>query len=181
MLENEIDHSGDPPAHSEPPDGFVRTPLAPVTSMEDPAMPSAKDLLAAKSWGGVVTVNPDASIRDAARVMNDRRVGSLLVTENDAVAGILTEKDVVYRVVALAKDPAEIKVREAMTRDVICVQPDRPLEEIEAIMRQERVRHVPVVDGKALLGLLSIGDVTAWHADKNAKTVEHLTAYIRGW
>jgi CBS domain-containing protein len=155
--------------------------LLSFTAKEDLRMPNAKDLLSVKGWGGVVTVNPDATIHDAARVMNERRVGSLLVIENDAVAGILTEKDVVYRVVALAKDPATIKVREAMTKDVICVQPDRPLEEIEGIMRQERVRHVPVVDGKALLGVLSIGDVTAWHATKSAQEVEHLTAYIRGW
>ena len=71
-------------------------------------MPSAKDLLAAKGWGGVVTVNPDVTILEAARVMNERRVGSLLVIENDAVAGILTEKDVVYRVVASGKDPAAV-------------------------------------------------------------------------
>lgn len=144
-------------------------------------MPSAKDLLAAKGWGGVVTVGPDVSVLEAARVMNERRVGSLLVIENDAVAGILTEKDVVYRVVAPGKDAAAVPVRDVMTPDVICIQPERPLEEIEAIMRQERVRHVPVVEGKALLGLLSIGDVTAWHAAKNAQEIEHLTAYIRGW
>ncbi len=144
-------------------------------------MPSAKELLAAKGWGGVVTVDPDRTIVEASRVMNERRVGSLLVIENDAVAGILTEKDVVYRVVAPAMDPSTVRVREVMTKDVLCIKPDRPIEEIEAIMRQERVRHVPVVDGKALLGMLSIGDVTAWHAAKNAQEVEHLTAYIRGW
>jgi CBS domain-containing protein len=144
-------------------------------------MPTAKDLLATKGWGGVVTVNPELTIFAAARVMNERRVGSLLVIEDEAVAGILTEKDVVYRVVALGKDPAVVTVREAMTRNVICIQPDRPLEEIEAIMRQERVRHVPVVEGKALLGLLSIGDVTAWHAAKNGQEVEYLSSYIRGW
>jgi CBS domain-containing protein len=144
-------------------------------------MPNAGDLLAAKGWGGVVTVNPEVTILDAARVMNERRVGSLLVIENGAVAGILTEKDVVYRVVAAGKDPGLVRARDVMSSPVLCIQPDRPIEEIEAIMRQERVRHVPVVDGKALLGLLSIGDVTAWHAAKSAQEVEHLSAYIRGW
>jgi CBS domain-containing protein len=144
-------------------------------------MPTAKELLATKGWGGVVTVGPEVTVIEAARVMNDRRVGSLLVIEDEAVAGIMTEKDVVYRVVAAGKDPASVKVREVMTSSVICIQPDRPMEEIEAIMRQERVRHVPVVDGKALLGMLSIGDVTAWHAATSAQEVEHLTAYIRGW
>lgn len=143
-------------------------------------MPNAKDLLNAKGWGGVVTIVPGATVVDACRVMADRRVGSLIVSEGEAVLGIFTEKDVVIRIVAAGRDPAATTVREVMTENVICVKPDRPIDELEAIMRQERVRHVPVVEEKALLGIISIGDVTAWHADKDRQQVEYLTSYIMG-
>ncbi len=143
-------------------------------------MPNAKELLNIKGWGGVVTIVPGATILEACRVMADRRVGSLIVSEGDTVLGIITEKDVVIRVVAGEKDPTTTLVREMMTEKVICVKPDRPLDEVEAIMRQERVRHVPVVEEKALLGIISIGDVTAWHADKDRQQVEYLTSYILG-
>jgi len=143
-------------------------------------MPDARDLLNAKGWGGVITTLPGATVRNACHLMAERRVGSLIVCDGGAVVGIVTEKDVVTRVVCPGLDPGTTLVQDIMTPNVICVRPDRPIEEIEAIMRQERVRHVPVQDGNALLGLLSIGDVTAWHADTSRQEVEYLTAYICG-
>jgi CBS domain-containing protein len=71
-------------------------------------------------------------------------------------------------------------VADVMTRKVIAVQSDRPVEDIEAIMRQERVRHVPVVDGKTLIGMISIGDVNAYNAAEDHQNVEYLTQYIHG-
>jgi CBS domain-containing protein len=143
-------------------------------------MPSAKDILALKKSLDVITVSPAASVRDACRVMRERRIGAVLVAEGEALHGIFTERDVVNLVVAGEKDPALTKVAEVMTRKVIAVQSDRPVEDIEAIMRQERVRHVPVVDGKALIGIISIGDINAFNAAEDHQNVEYLTQYIHG-
>jgi CBS domain-containing protein len=143
-------------------------------------MPTAKDLLALKKSLEVITVSPAASVRDACRVMRDRRIGAVLVSEGETLHGIFTERDVVNLVVAGEKDPALTKVAEVMTRKVIVVQSDRSVDEIEAIMRQERVRHVPVVDGKALVGMISIGDINAYNAAEDHQNVEYLTQYIHG-
>jgi CBS domain-containing protein len=146
----------------------------------DSFVPTAKDLLALKKSLEVVTVLPAASVRDACRLMRDRRIGSVLVADGETIHGIFTERDVVNLVVAGEKDPALTPVADVMTRKVIAVQSDRSLAEIEAIMRQERLRHVPVVDGKTLIGMISIGDVNAYNAAEDHQNVEYLTQYIHG-
>ena len=143
-------------------------------------MATAKDVLAKKKAQGVITVLPDCSVRDACRVMRDRRIGALLVAEGETLHGMFTERDVMTAVVAEEKDPAATPVAEVMTPKVIAVRFDRSLEEVEAIMRQERVRHVPVVDEKGLIGMISIGDVNAFNAAEDHQTVEYLTQYIQG-
>ena len=143
-------------------------------------MSTARDVLASKKSAGVITVAPDCAVRDACRIMRDRRIGALLVSEGETLHGIFTERDVLNLVVAEERDPANTKVAEVMTRKVLVVRPDRPLAEIETIMRQERVRHVPVVGEKGLLGLISIGDVNAFNAAEDHQTVEYLTQYIQG-
>ena len=124
-------------------------------------MATAKDILALKKSLEVFTVPPGASVRDACRLMRDCRIGAVLVSEGETLHGIFTERDVVNLVVAGGRDPTLTVVADVMTRKVIVVQSDRAVEEIETIMRQERVRHVPVVDGKTLIGMISIGDVNA--------------------
>ncbi len=143
-------------------------------------MSTAKDVLASKKSAGVITVMPNCTVRDACCIMRDRRIGALLVSEGETLHGIFTERDVLNLVVAEERDPATTKVAEVMTRNVLVVRPDRPLAEIETIMRQERVRHVPVVGEKGLVGLISIGDVNAFNADADHQTVEYLTQYIHG-
>ncbi len=143
-------------------------------------MSTAKDVLSRKKALGVITVLPDYSVRDACRVMRDHRIGALLVAEGETLHGIITERDVMNLVVAEEKDPSTTKVQEVMTRKVIVVRSDRSLEEVEAIMRQERLRHVPVVDETGLVGMISIGDVNAYNAAEDHQNVEYLTQYIQG-
>ena len=143
-------------------------------------MPTARDLLSQKKSGGVITVSPDATVKDAARLMHDHRIGSLVVADGEALRGIFTERDVLWRVVAQGKDAASTIVKEVMTVDVIVVRPDREVDEIEAIMREHRIRHVPVAGDHGLLGVLSIGDLNAFRADADHQKVEYLTEYIYG-
>ena len=143
-------------------------------------MATARDLLHSKKSAGVITTMLDCTIQDACRLMKERRIGSLVVSEDGHLRGIFTERDVVNRVVAEGLDPAKTTVAEAMTGQVIAVRPDRSVEEIEAIMRQERIRHVVVAGENGVVGMISIGDVTAWHAAQDHQTVEYLTEYISG-
>jgi CBS domain-containing protein len=143
-------------------------------------MATAGDLLAAKKGGGVITVEPDCTVLDACRVLRDRNIGAVVVRDAKAFRGIFTERDVVKRVVSEGLDPATTKVSQVMTPKVIVVRPDRSIEEIEAIMKQERVRHVPVAGDAGIIGIVSIGDVTAFHADEDHQKVEYLTEYLYG-
>ena len=91
-------------------------------------MTTARDLLDQKKSGGVVTVPPDATVKDAARLMHDRRIGALVVAEGEALRGIFTERDVLWRVVAQGLDAAATRVRDVMTAEVIVVRPDRDVD-----------------------------------------------------
>ncbi|MBK8597890.1 MAG: CBS domain-containing protein [Holophagales bacterium] len=143
-------------------------------------MPTARDLLSQKKSGGVITVSPDATVKDAARLMYDHGIGSLVVAEGETLKGIFTERDVLWRVVAQGKDAATTAVRDVMTVDVIVVRPDREIDEIETILKEHRIRHVPVAGDHGLLGVLSIGDLNAFRADADHQQVEYLTGYIYG-
>lgn len=143
-------------------------------------MPTARDLLSLKKSGGVITVSPDATVKDAASVMHEHRIGALVVGDGETLRGIVTERDVLWRVVAQGRDAAATLVKEVMTADVIVVRPDRDLDEIEAILKDHRIRHLPVAGDHGLLGILSIGDVNAYRADTDHQKVEYLTEYIYG-
>ena len=125
-------------------------------------------------------MTPDCSVRDACRALRDRNIGALVVFDGEAYCGVFTERDVVKRVVAEGLDPEATPIASVMTPKVICVRPERPVDEIEAIMRQERIRHVAVAGDSGLVGIVSIGDVTAWHADEEHQKVEYLTEYMFG-
>jgi CBS domain-containing protein len=143
-------------------------------------MTTARDLLARKSSVGVITVSPDATVKDAARLMHDHRIGALVVADGESLRGIFTERDVLWRVVAQGRDAAATSVRDVMTVEVIVVRPERELDEIEAILKHHRIRHLPVAGDAGLLGMLSIGDVNAFRADADHQKVEYLTEYIYG-
>ena len=123
---------------------------------------------------------PDATVKDAARLMHDRRIGALVVAEGETLRGIFTERDVLWRVVAQGLDAAATRVRDVMTAEVIVVRPDRDVDEIETIMRDHRIRHLPVAGDHGLVGMLSIGDLNAFRADADHQKVEYLTEYIYG-
>ena len=143
-------------------------------------MATVASILAGKS-SYVHSIGLNATILEATRKMNDHRIGSLLVMEGERIVGILSERDILTRVVVEEKPPRALKVREAMTTDVVVVGPDTSLEEASAVMRTRRVRHLPVCDADGrLLGLISIGDLNARHASDQEITIRHLHEYLYG-
>ena len=144
-------------------------------------MPNARDLLSKKSIKGIISTTPEQSVQAASKLMLQRNVGCLVVTGAEGkIIGLLTEHDVLCRLVAEDRDSSDTKVSEIMSRDVAVVEPERSLEEIEAIMRQQRLRYLPVAGEKELLGLRSMGDVLAHHAAEDKQMVHYLREYIYG-
>jgi CBS domain-containing protein len=125
---------------------------------------SARDLLAMKNSAVVFTCAPDTSVAEACRMLRDRRVGCLVVVRADEVQGLLSERDVVARVVAEGLDPAATCVREVMLREVATVTLETPCAKVEALLRERHIRHLPVVGARGLLGVVSLGDVARFYA-----------------
>jgi CBS domain-containing protein len=129
----------------------------------------------------VLSIGPDASVLLAATLMNDHRVGSVVVLDQGRVAGMFTERDVLRRVVGEQRDPAKTLVSEVMTAEVFCCRPETEIEEIRGAMKNRRIRHLPVVDdADRLLGLISIGDLNAQLAASQEQTIHLLHEYLSG-
>jgi CBS domain-containing protein len=129
-------------------------------------------------------VSPEATVLEATQLMVRNRIGSLVVTEQadcKRVVGMFTERDVLTRIVGEQRAPASTKVADVMTANISSCTPETSLEEVGELMRERRIRHVPVVDSRGgLQGMVSIGDLNAWHADGQATEINHLTEYIHG-
>ncbi|MBI3715034.1 MAG: CBS domain-containing protein, partial [Betaproteobacteria bacterium] len=107
------------------------------------------------------TIAPEASVLDALKQLSDAGIGALLVMENDKLVGILSERDYARKVVLAGKSSKDTPVREIMTANVLCVKPETTNEECMALMSQKNIRHLPVVSGKEVIGMLSMRDLVA--------------------
>ena len=143
-------------------------------------MNTAKRILASKKIATVFTIGPDATVYDAVKLMAEKGIGGLLVTEGERIAGIVTERDYARKIILMGRASKETRVRDIMTAKVLYVSPDQTSEECMAIMTQSRVRHLPVLDGDKLVGLLSIGDLVKDIISEQRFTIEQLEHYIRG-
>jgi CBS domain-containing protein len=143
-------------------------------------MATVRDLLTVKQ-PHIHSVGPSATALQAAQLMNEHRIGSLVVLEAGQLRGIITERDILQRVVAQCRDPARTPVHDVMTADVICCTPRMPIEEARSVMKNRRVRHLPVVDeGGELCGLISIGDLNAHETVSQERHIHFLERYIHG-
>ena len=143
-------------------------------------MATVRELLQ-KKGSHVISVDKDMTVFDAARVMNDHRVGSVVVLEDGHIIGMFTERDVLRRVVGERRDPVTTRVADVMTTEVVCCTLETSIEEAGGSMKNRRIRHLPVVDpDRRLLGLISIGDLNAHHASAQEQTIHLLHDYIYG-
>lgn len=128
----------------------------------------------------VACVGPDVSAREAARLMSRHKIGSVLVTRGDEILGIFTERDLMNRVVAADLDPDTTPVGEIMTAPVACATPATSLAECRGVMTRSRLRHLPILDGGRLVGIVSIGDVMAREHHDQQETIYYLHEYMYG-
>ncbi|HXY34605.1 MAG TPA: CBS domain-containing protein [Planctomycetaceae bacterium] len=142
-------------------------------------MCTVREILSNKDpW--VASIGPSASALEAAQAMNRHKVGSLMVMDGKKILGIITERDLLQRVLVEQRDSAETTVDDVMTTEVLCCQPHTTIEEARAVMKNRRVRHLPVVDERGLHGMISIGDLNAYEAHSQEVTIHVLTEYIHG-
>ena len=142
-------------------------------------MPNAQSILDKKGTD-VATVDRKATVLDAAKTMNQRRIGAVVVTDGDRVIGIFTERDILNRVVAAGKDPKITPIGEVMTSPMACCRRDTHLAECKTVMSQKRIRHLPVVEDGKLYGMISAGDILASEVSDQQATIEYLHEYLYG-
>lgn len=140
---------------------------------------SVRSLLRQK--GPVVwSIAPDATVYQAIEMMSDKRIGCLLVMVGGRLAGIVSERDYARKVILMGRSSQHTQVREIMTTPVLYVTPEQTLDDAMRLMTNRRIRHLPVLEGETVLGLLSIGDLLNWILTSQQHTIRQLHNYIAG-
>ena len=134
------------------------------------------DAKGSETW----TIGPDASVYEALEMLADKNVGALVVVENDGVCGIISERDYARKIMLLERDSRETKVSEIMTAKVRTVTRDQSVAECMTSMTEHHIRHLPVVEGDRLVGLISVGDVVKAVMAEQAFLIQQLEQYITG-
>ena len=142
-------------------------------------MARVRDILQRKGTQ-ILSIGPEATVLQAALHMTEHKVGALVVLDQGQLVGVISERDLMQRVVAQERDPARTTVGEVMTGEVICCSPETTLEEARGAMRNRRIRHLPVVVENELLGVVSIGDLNAYLTADQEQTIFLLSEYLYG-
>ena len=137
-------------------------------------------ILAQKEVSTVWSIAPNAMVIDAIQVMDEKNVGALPVVENGALVGIVSERDYTRKVILKGRSSKETPVIDIMTQQLLTVNPSDSVTECMRIMTENRVRHLPVLEGNNLVGILSIGDVVNWFISAQTATIDNLERYVTG-
>ncbi len=142
-------------------------------------MGTVRDILRTKGnarW----STTPDSTVYEALQQMAEKNVGALLVLESRRLAGIFSERDYARKVILKAKSPTDTLIREVMTDQLITVTPDQSIEACMELMTEKHIRHLPVLEGSEIAGVISIGDVVKSIIEQQSATINHLEGYITG-
>ena len=143
-------------------------------------MKKVAQILRSKSDPAVHTVAPTASVFDALKLMAEKNIGALLIVEGETIVGMLSERDYARKIALLGRSSKETPVSEVMTYPVMYVGPQQSTEECMALMTENRLRHLPVLDDGKLIGLISIGDLVKDIISEQNFVIEQLQRYISG-
>jgi len=127
-----------------------------------------------KTW----TISPTATVFEALALMAEKDIGALPVVDNDVVVGIFSERDYSRKIILQGKASRDTEVQEVMTQEVLCVSPNQTVTKSMALMTDKRIRHIPILDGGRLVGVISIGDVVKAIINEQQVMINHLEDYI---
>lgn len=127
----------------------------------------------------VEVTTPDTTVVAAVEQMNRRNIGALVVVDGERSIGIFTERDVLTRVIGKGRDPGRTPVGEVMTRALVAIEPEMTVRQAMAVVTEKRCRHLPVMAGGRLLGMISAGDLTRWTVRDQQRTIDELVDYVQ--
>ena len=126
------------------------------------------------------TVTPDTTVFDAIRLMAEKNIGALPVLAGQQLVGVFTERDYTRKVALMGKNSRDTRVREVIASEIVTVTPHDSVEDCMRLMTNNRVRHLPVIEGVNLLGIVSIGDLVNWIISTQNAHIEQMEQYIAG-
>ena len=126
------------------------------------------------------SIAPEATVFEAIKLMADKNIGSLLVLSGDRLVGVFTERDYTRKIALQGKRSKETQVREILSGKIVTVTPHQTVEECMRLMTENRVRHLPVLDGERVAGLVSIGDLVNWTISAQDAAIAQMEQYIAG-
>lgn len=141
-------------------------------------MGKVKNILEAKGGRVVYSVEPDVMVLMAIQLMCDKNIGGLLITENDKLVGIFTERDYARKLILKGKSSKDTPIGDLMTRNPFTVTPESSIEDCMKLMTDKHIRHLPVVEDGNLVAMISIGDVVKQIIAEQKDIIEHLEQYI---
>jgi len=142
-------------------------------------MKSVKQIVDAKG-NDICFIQPDDTVFNAIKMMAEKEIGAILVMEDEKLVGILSERDYARKVILKGKSSEQIPVKDIMTTNVLCARPEQTVEECMALMTDKRIRHLPVLEGGRIQGMISIGDLVKDIIDEQKFMIEQLGHYISG-
>jgi CBS domain-containing protein len=142
-------------------------------------MGAVSQILQAKG-NAVFAISPETLVYHALEIMVEKNVSALLITENDKLTGIFTERDYARKVILKGKASKETRIGEIMTRELVTVTSETTLDVCMRLMSSKHIRHLPVVDGERLAGIISIGDVVKYIIEEQQFIIENMEQYITG-
>src|SRR6201981_2600500 len=137
-------------------------------------------ILAHKKASTVWSIGPNAMVFDAIQLMDEKNVGALPVVDDKTLVGVVSERDYTRKIIVKGRSSKDTPVSDIMTKELLTVNSGDSVAECMRIMTEKRVRHLPVLEGTKLVGILSIGDVVNWLLSAQTATIDHLERYITG-
>lgn len=126
----------------------------------------------------VISVSPDMMVRDVLLIMSEKNIGAIIVTDNEKLVGIFSERDYARKIVLKDKSSKTTPIREVMSSDLVTVKPGTSIDDCMVLMTERHIRHLPVIDNDKLVGVISIGDLVKHIIEDQKMTIENLKHYI---